>query len=409
MTQRRTMERVAITGVGLVSPLGDSLESLSAALLAGESGLGPLELFPLPNGVAASIRVGEIRDFEPERYLGERNLRPLDRTSRLLCAAASRAFDDAQLDNEQRFGLDVGLVVGTTYCSLRTIAEFDRRGQKLGPGYASPLDFANSVINAAAGQAAIWFGLTGVNATISSAEASGLQAIAYAADLVASGQVDAVLAGGAEELAPESFLAYARAGRIGAERPIPFDAARDGFAPAEGAAFVVLESERSARARGARIYGFVLGHGVASGDGSVERAVRVALDDAHVSAEALSFVMSGASGSRAGDAAEAHGLARVLGDGATLPIAAIKSLLGEALGASGGLQVAATLGAFVRGEIAGVLGLGECDQEISLAGVTAQAQTISSNGHGMVALVTALAADGPAVALVLESSEGHRS
>ena len=408
MSLRATSDRVAITGLGLLSSLGDDPNRFFEALLAGESGLGPLALFPRPEGTSESIRVGEVRAFEPERYLGERNLRPLDRTSRLLCSAAARALDDAALGNEARVGLDVGLVVGTTYCSLRTIAEFDRRGQKLGPGYASPLDFSNSVINAAAGQAAIWFGLTGVNATIASGEASGLQAIAYAADLIASGQADAIVAGGAEELAPESYLAYARAGRVGAERPVPFDAQRDGFAPAEGAAFVVLERESAALARGARIHGFVVGHGTASGEGCVERAVRVALSDAHASAETLDFVMSGANGS-VGDSSEARGLARALNDHRDLPVAAIKAQLGEALGASGAFQVLAALGSFVRREIPGVLGLSALEEGFPLAGVSAERRTLSLNGHGSHALVTALAADGPTVALVLESLEGPRS
>ena len=160
--------RVVITGAGALSAIADSPARLHAELCAGTSGLKPVELFST-EGIGCH-QAGEIRPFEPRDYLGERNLRPIDRTSRLMLVAAGQALEGAGWTAEVLTGREAGLVLGTTFCSVRTIAEFDRRGLQLGPSYASPLDFANSVINAAAGQAAIWFGLRGLNSTISAGD-----------------------------------------------------------------------------------------------------------------------------------------------------------------------------------------------------------------------------------------------
>ena len=166
--------RVVVTGAGVLSPVADSPAGLHAALAEGRSGLKSVELFAA-DGVGPRL-AGEVRPFEPKEYLGERNLRPMDRTSRLLLVAASRALEASGWTRGGPGRPRSGAGLGTTFCSVKTIAEFDRRGLQLGPSHASPMDFANSVINAAAGQAAIWHGLSGVNSTISAGEASGLAA-----------------------------------------------------------------------------------------------------------------------------------------------------------------------------------------------------------------------------------------
>src|SRR5205085_7794233 len=141
-------------------------------------------------------------------------LRPLDRTSRLVASAAQLALNDSGWSEALRNQHEVGLVLGTMFCSVRTISEFDRRAVEAGPAYASPLDFSNTVINAAAGQTAILHDLRGVNTTVSTGVTSGLQAIAYAADLIRGGRARALLAGGADELCFESFYGFERAGLL---------------------------------------------------------------------------------------------------------------------------------------------------------------------------------------------------
>jgi 3-oxoacyl-[acyl-carrier-protein] synthase II len=392
--------RVVITGAGLVSPLGDSPAALHAALVAGSRARRPIELFPT-TGLGCQ-EAGEIRPFEPQAYLGERNLRPLDRTSRLLVVAAQLALAESGWSPAALAEHEVGLVAGTTFCSVRTIAEFDRRSRLLGPAHASPFDFANSVINAAAGQTAIWHRLRGVNSTIAAGEASALVAIAQATELVRCGRIGAILAGGAEELCFESFFGYYRAGRLCGSRrgaagewPVPYEARRNGFSLSEGAALLMLEDAAAAAARGARVRAEVLGWGTsfvtceadpgeeveetaATGgaapgpDGTVPevrgaeaaataigasapsaasaaiaagvaRAVRLALADAATDAAEIGCVSTSANGSRVADRAEAEGLAAALGTRGTLDILNRAAAGGDGAGggAAGGVPVAA--------------------------------------------------------------------
>src|SRR5216684_7015803 len=198
--------RVVITGAGVISPLGDTPAQMFGALLEGRSGPSATRIFDTQGLVCHQCI--EIKDFSPETYLGPKNLRPLDRTSRLLACACQRVLEDSGWSADRLGEEDVGLVVGTMFCSLHTIAEFDRRALLERPCYVSPMDFANTVINAAAGQAAIWHQLRGINCTVSAGAASGLQALAHATDLIRAGRARALLAGGVDELCFESFYGF---------------------------------------------------------------------------------------------------------------------------------------------------------------------------------------------------------
>src|SRR2546423_12285648 len=259
------MGKVVITGAGVISSLGDSLDEFHAALCKGQNAIKPIELFP--TAMLGCPLGGEIKGFDAQMYLGKRNLRPLDRTSRLVASAAQLALDSSGWTEEKRNNEEVGLILGTMFCSVRTISEFDRRALEAGPTYASPMDFSNTVINAAAGQTAIAHNLRDVNTTISTGVTSGLEAISYATELIRSGRARALLAGGADELCFESFYGFDRAGLLcrsdgsAGDFPIPFDKRRNGSALGEGAALLMLEDVALARARGAKILGEVVGHG----------------------------------------------------------------------------------------------------------------------------------------------------
>jgi 3-oxoacyl-[acyl-carrier-protein] synthase II len=451
--------RVVVTGAGVVSPLGDSPAALHQALVAGERARKPIELFA--TDAIGCREAGEIRPFDAQAYVGERNLRPLDRTSRLLVVAAQLALADsgcAQPGVPRPAGAvaaeqqappaedaplaaapppappappaEVGLVLGTTFCSLRTIAEFDRRGLRLGPAHASPLDFANSVINAAAGQAAIWHGLRGVNSTVAAGEASGLMALAQATELVRAGRAVAVLAGGAEELCFESFFGYYRAGRLcgsrrrvaaaggpeGAEgeRPVPFDARRNGFSLSEGAALLMLEDAEAASARGAAVRAEVLGWGAAfAAEGgeaglaaAVARSVRLALADAGVPPAEIGCLSASASGSPEVDRAEAVGVAAALGERAgALPVTAIKAMLGEGLGVSAAWQAVDLVETLGDGLLPGIAGLERLEPGLPLPGAAAATRQLAPAARRW-ALVTAVGADGHCAALVLGAPGG---
>ncbi|HEV3469715.1 MAG TPA: beta-ketoacyl-[acyl-carrier-protein] synthase family protein [Pyrinomonadaceae bacterium] len=405
--------RVVVTGAGLVSPLGDSPAALHAALCEGRGGVKPLELFGA--GGARCTLAGEVSGFDAQKYLGRRNLRPLDRTGRLAASAAQLALDDAGWTPELRGSREVGLVLGTMFGGLHTISEFDRRAVEAGPAYASPMDFANTVINAAAGQAAIIHGLRGVNSTVSAGAASGLQAVAYAADLIRRGRARSLVAGGAEELCFESFYGFDRArvlcgsgGDGEGEYPVPFDARRNGFAQAEGAALLVLEESESARGRGARVLAEVEGYGCAfdaslgeneeSAVGAIARAIGSALEDASVRPEEVDCLSASANGGVSGDRREARAVASVFGGRAReLPVTAVKSALGEALGASGALQAVAMLGTMRDGVLPGVRNFERGDDGFPLASVSPAGRRVEVRR----AVISSVGFDGHCCALLL--------
>ncbi len=338
---------VVVTGAGVISSVGDSPADLHRALVGGCSG-------------------SAIEHFEPTQYLGNRNVRPLDRLGQLVAAAAGLTLDAAGCLDAHRSSSAIGFVLGTAFAGIGTICAFDRRAIEVGPQFVSPLDFANTVLNAPAGQTAIWHRLRGPNATIAAGAASGLQAIAWGADLIANGAADAVLAGGADERFPGAICALRAAGLIGATDAgaTPFDVDRRGARLGEGAAFVMLEAEETAQARCAPLRARIVGHasGVASDDDRrsaiVGDVLRDALVDAGLGIDDVDAVGAGASGSVEVDACEAVALATVFADrSAPVPIMAVKSAVGETLGASGALQVVAMLEAARARVLPGIRGL----------------------------------------------------
>src|SRR5262249_26483303 len=252
-----------ITGAGVISPLGDRAEAVFQRACDGPPPFVAPTVFDataMPGYVFA-----EVADFAPEKYVRPGNIRPLDRTGRLALVGAELALADSGWNADARTEQPIGLILGTMFCSVRTIGEFDRRGLQAGPQFVSPMDFSNTVLNAAAGQVAIWHRLTGVNSTVAAGAASGAQALGYAAELIRTGRADVLLAGGAEEICFESALGFSRAGRLArpdGDRPgcgVPFESRRTGPVLGEGAAFAVLEAEDIAVARGARMVGRLRG------------------------------------------------------------------------------------------------------------------------------------------------------
>src|SRR2546425_789485 len=404
--------RVAITGRGVVSSLGDSPARLHGSLREGLIAIRPIQQF---NTVGLGCPLGgEIADFNAAKYLGQRNLRPLDRTSRLVASAAQLALEDSGWTMEMRNAEEVGLVLGTMFCSVHTISEFDRRAIEAGPAYASPMDFSNTVINAAAGQTAIVHNLRGVNTTISTGLTSGLEAISYAADLIRSGRERALLAGGADELCFESFYGFDCAGLLcrshgrAGDFPIPFDARRNGLALGEGAALLMLEDAALARERGARVLGEIRGHGSSydcsrgqGGKDSVEAiaaAIRRALHDAFMLPSEIDCLSASANGTDAGDRHEAHGaFAGLNGQTHRLPVTAIKSMLGETLGASGAMQAVSLLQTMRDGVLPGIRQLEEFEDDFPLEMAQAESQEVDViNG-----LINSTGLDGHCCSLIL--------
>jgi 3-oxoacyl-[acyl-carrier-protein] synthase II len=350
--------------------------------------------------------------------VGERNLRPLDRTSQLVISAAQLALEASGWSFDMRQSQEVGLVLGTMFCSVHTISEFDRRALVSGPSYASPMDFANTVINAAAGQTAIWHNLRGVNSTIAAGTASGLQAIAYATELIRNQRATALLAGGADELCFESFYGFNLAeflcgsNHLPGDFPIPFDSRRNGFALGEGAALVMLEDAESAHSRGARILAEIKGHGSGfdpsrgaddrAAVNTIARAIRLALDDARMTKEQIDCLSAAANGSVRGDRHESQAIATVFdGHAKGIPVTAIKSMLGETLGASGALQTVALVEAMSNRVLPGISQLQQVDEDFPLPMLSAESREMNlSNG-----IINSIGLDGNCCSIVLARCE----
>ena len=395
---------VVITGIGLICALGDRRDQVFAALAAGTRPFAPPTVFPAD--AAPGCLAAEVAAFAPEKYLRPGNIRQLDRTGRLALVGVELALADSGWPLDARKSRTVGLVMGTMFSGVHTIGEFDRRALQAGPEYVSALEFSNTVLNAAAGQVAIWQHLRGINSTIAAGAASGLQALGYAADLVRTGRADVLVAGGAEEMSFETFLGYARGGRLAGPdgAGIPFDARRTGAVLGEGAAFLVLEAEEVAVARGAQILGRILGSATGFDPGATMAAapdgralaatIGRALADSGVDAGAIGAVSASAHGSPGLDRSEADAIGAVLGT--RTPVTAVKAMTGEALGASGALQAIAAVEAMREGRLPGIAGLTALDPAVHLD-VAAETRPLAASR----ALVTALTPEGNCAALVL--------
>jgi 3-oxoacyl-[acyl-carrier-protein] synthase II len=405
------MKRVAITGIGVITSFGDSPAALHSTLCNGENASYRLDLCEWAN--SDSRQGGQIASFQPETYLQGKPLRQLDRTGRIVASVAKLALESSRWTPEMLQQHDVGLVLGTMFSSMHTIAAFDRHGLTQGPSYVSPMDFANTVLNAAAGQTAIWHNLRAINSTISAGTTSGLMALGYASDLIRYGGHTALLAGGADEFCFEAWCGFERAGLLCKSKgdcgfPIPFSAGRSGFALGEGAALLMLEEWEAAQERGASILGEIRGHGSSydlthnsdCGPETITRAMKTALNDSHMSPGDISCLSASANGSVMTDRNEALAIHALLnGSTDSIPVTAIKSMLGEALGASGTLQAIDLLESLRSHMLPGIRGLESHEREIPELHFCREKQPLF--GHS--GLVNSVGIDGNACSLVISA------
>jgi 3-oxoacyl-[acyl-carrier-protein] synthase II len=374
------MDRVVITGVGVLSPVGIGRQVYWEALFRGKTGFKAISLFD-----TAPYKVhiaGEISDFDPVSFLGKKGLRTLDRSTRLLSSAAKLAIDDAKLQINDENTNSIGVSIGTTFGSLHSISQFDREGLIEGPKYVNPSHFPNTVINSPASQVSIRFKIKGFNTTISTGFCAGLDAVIYASDFIRLNRADVVLAGGVEELCEETFLGFYNLGYlsgVNGSEPMcyPFDARRNGIILSEGAAVLVLEDEKYAIKRGAEILVTVKGYGnsfdpladrdfIDAGSG-LRNAITIALRDASLSPEDIDYISAGANSTKGLDRMETRVIKEIFGAHAfNIPVSSIKSMVGESFSASGALSLAAAVGAIKNGFIPPTVNYKEKDPECDL-------------------------------------------
>ena len=374
--------RVVVTGMGALSPLGNGVETFWRRALAGESGIEPIALFDV-EGFSCTIG-GEIRDFHPQDFMDRKSARRMARFSQLAVAAAREAVDDAGLDLDALDRARIGVVLGNGsggYPELEDGARklIDRGGMRL-----DPLFIPRVLPNMAAANIAMQFGLLGYNTTVVTACAAGTQAIGEAADVIRRGQADIVVTGGCEagfcQLGLGGF-AVMRALTANNEHPKeasrPFDAQRDGFVPAEGAGVLILESEESARARGAEFQIEIAGFGSsadahhlvmpdADGAGPV-RAIRWAMDDAGVEPEEIDYINAHGTSTPLNDASETRAIKQALGEAAAgVAISSTKSMIGHAFGGAGGLESIAAIKGMLDGRIHPTINYAHADPDCDL-------------------------------------------
>jgi 3-oxoacyl-[acyl-carrier-protein] synthase II len=349
------MERVFITGIGTVNPLGLDAPSTWEAMLEGRSGIDTIAAFdpsPFPVRIA-----GEVRGFDPERAASRKDARRMDRSVLFAVAAADEAAADAGLEvtDPGRTGVVVGSAIG----GIGIIEEQQRVLTEKGPGRVSPTFLPNCLVDTATSYIATKLGAIGPNFAVVSACATGSHAIGEAADLIKRGRADVFLAGGTEAcITPLVLAGFCQMQALAARNDEPqaasrpYDRGRSGFVIAEGAAVVVLESESRARARGAKVYAEVLGYG-ASNDAyhvatphpesrGVIHMFTDALEAAAVRPDQVGYLNTHGTGTPLGDPAETQAIKQAFGEHAhQMAISSTKSMTGHLFGAAGALEAIA--------------------------------------------------------------------
>ena len=351
--------RVVVTGMGMVTPLGNDAKSTWAALLAGRSGAGPLTRFDTS---AFEVRIAcEVKDFDPAQHLDYKEARRMARYTHFAMVAAREALDDAHLritsENDTRVGVIIGSGIGGIEHLIEAVRVCDSRGpRRVGP-FAVPMLMSNG----AAGQIAISYGPKGPNYGIVAACATGTNALGEAWETIRRGDADAMIAGGSEApLVQVAIAALSNMGALskrnddpqGASRP--FDATRDGFVSGEGAGVLILERLDKAIARGAPIYAEIGGYGAtadafhitapAAGGAGAAQAMQMALDKAGLRPSEVDYINAHGTSTPLNDEAETEAIKKVFGDHAyKVPISSTKSMIGHLMGAAGAIEAAVAI------------------------------------------------------------------
>ena len=396
-------KRVVVTGMGAVTPLGQTVPEFWEALVRGQSGIGPITLCdasPFPCRIA-----GEVTDFDPVQYMDAKDARRMARFSQLSVAAASLAIEDADLGLDDRDRERMGVVMGNGNGGFPTTEENARILVSKGGMRMSPFFIPMILPNMAAANVSRIFGLKGYTSTIITACAAGNQAIGEAAEAVRRGAADVILAGGCEAGISQLGLggfnvikALSRQNDEPEKASRPFDAKRDGFVPAEGAAVLVVERIEHALDRGATILAEVLGQGVSSDayhavqpdeDGSgAARAIRWALEDSGIGPDEVDYINAHGTSTPKNDLSETLAIKAAFGDRAyKVPISSTKSMIGHTLGGAGALEAVASISTILNDEVHPTINYEHPDPECDLDYVPnvsrrQRVDTVLSNSFG---------------------------
>ncbi len=364
--------RVAITGIGIVSPLGTGRENFSRRLFAGETGIAEISSFD--TSLFPSHLGAEIVEFSARDFVSVKNLRKMDRLSSMAVSSARLALQDAGIDINEENRDRIGIILGTSFGPTNVTVQVAGTLINEGPGFVNPILVPNTVLNAPAGHASIELGFRGINSTVTHFGVSAETAIAYAAAEIRRGAADVMLTGGADIISPFFFESLSRFRALSAagedpEGARPFDVTRNGIIAGESCGIVCLEPLEQAQSRGAAVYCEVAGWGMGSSAApatdwpedsrGIELTVSRALKQAGLSGGDISVIAAAANGGRILDRIEAQAYGSIFGMNKSRPlIYSIKGAVGESF-SSGGINAAALALAVKKGCVPPTVGLKE--------------------------------------------------
>ncbi|OQW46633.1 MAG: beta-ketoacyl-[acyl-carrier-protein] synthase II [Proteobacteria bacterium SG_bin7] len=363
----KDQRRVVVTGMGMLSPVGNNVEDSWTALISGKSGIAPITLFDASN---FDVKIaGEVKNFAIDNFVPKKEQKKMDRFIHFAVACAKMAIEDSGLKVTEENAARIGAIVGVGIGGLPMIQEQYERMKERGPTRISPFFIPAVITNLASGQISIMHGLKGLNYSVTSACATGAHSIGEAYNYIRNGTCLAMIAGGAEsaicELSVGGFNAMKALSTRNSDpqkASRPFDKDRDGFVIAEGGAVLVLEDMEYAKSRGAKIYGEVLGYGLSSdayhiasptpdGNGAF-RAMEMALRDAQISPDKINYINAHGTSTPMGDEIESQAVRRLMGPHASqVWVSSTKSMTGHALGGAGSIESVICLKALQTGVV----------------------------------------------------------
>ena len=385
-----TRRRVVVTGLGMLSPLAPEVEASWQQLREGRSGIRSIKHFDT-EGFPTRF-AGLVPEFDMETWLPRKEARKMDIFVQYGMVAGIQAIEDSGIDVQEENGERIGVAIGSGIGGLTGIEENHRKLLESGPRKLSPFFVPGSIVNMIGGNLSIRYGLRGPNFATVTACTSGTHSIGFAAQQIQLGNVDAMVAGGAEKASSPLGMAGFSAARALSTRnddpqaaSRPWDRDRDGFVLADGAGIVVLEEYEHARARGAHIYAEVVGYGMSADahhmtappeDGSgAARAMANALRDAGVSGDEVDYINAHGTSTQVGDLAEVRAIRSVFGAHADrLPVSSSKSMVGHLLGAAGAVEAIFTILALRDGVIPPTINLENPDEGCDLDFVPGQSR-----------------------------------
>jgi 3-oxoacyl-[acyl-carrier-protein] synthase II len=385
-------KRVVVTGLGAITPIGNTLTEYWEGLISGRSGIAPITLFDASRHDCRFA--GEVKGFDPLTYMDRKEAKRMDRFAQFAVAASKQAIADAQFVINDLNAEQVGVIIGTGIGGLKVLEDQQEIYLTKGPDRCSPFMIPMMIANMAAGLTAIHTGAKGPNTCSVTACAAGSNAIGDAFRFIQRGYAQAMICGGTESaVTPLGLAGFAacKALSLRNDDPVrasrPFDKDRDGFVMGEGVGILVLEELECALSRGARIYAEIVGYGmtcdayhitspVPGGEGAA-RAISLSLKDAGLTPDQVSYINAHGTSTPANDSTETAAIKKALGDPAfQVAISSTKSMTGHLLGGSGGIEAVATVMAIANDQVPPTINLENPDPDCDLDYVPNQSRTM---------------------------------